>query len=181
MNKLKSKEKKIQMKLFLILFTVILLLPACGKSNEQEDIPEVSMDGRESEDEGKTSEQITAEDLNIDIPYGVIHFPSEFSDYTHIETEENEDYYKVEFRCKYEENNILLFSMNFGKAEEGAAIIGQLMPADDSAKDVSIRLSELSLDTEWAEKNSELLYSMQEAVNYVIQNFESSYEFRPVE
>lgn len=126
----------------------------------------------------EVDEKYISEDLCIDTPYGVIHFPQEFGDYTHIEVDEAKDSYEVSFFCKYEENQVPLFAVTFGKAGKDAEVIGQLVDTDEEKKDVSIRLSELSIDTEWEKANAELIYAMQEAVNYIMENFESSYEFR---
>lgn len=127
----------------------------------------------------QVDEKYISEDLSIDMPYGVIHFPQEFSDYTHIEVDETKEYYEVSFFCKYEENQIPLFSITFGKAGKDATVIGKLIDTDNKEKNVSIALSEVSLDTEWEKTNQELIYAMQEAVNYIMDNFESSYEYRP--
>lgn len=182
-----SKQRKSNKKTRIIILSIILIIVAaliCGivvkmisdkKVASKENIKPADNIGIHVS-EPKAEED--SEDLSVDILYGVIHFPNEFSDYTHVEIEDNDEQYRVVFCCKYEDNNIPLFAVTFGEPEEGAEIVGQLIDTQNVAKNVSINVYELSLDTEWAENNAELLYSMQEAVNYVVEEFESTYEFQ---
>ena len=180
-----KKGRKKRRQLFIIIDTILViiivligvaLLMHLNSNNTgapAEDIENHALDA-------EVDKEYISDDLSVDIPYGVIRFPKEFSDYTYIEIEDTEDRYKVEFCCKYEENIVPLFTVAFGEPEEGATVIGQLGDAGETSIDVSIQAFELVLDTEWANENAELLYSMQEAVNDIMGDFESSYEFRPV-
>lgn len=191
-NSKKKRTKIIVLTVALVLVALLICGVAikllAGKSENKKEEKEKEENAIESGEEigihttdPNVDEEYISQDLSIDIPYGVIRFPSEFSDYTHIETEETEERYKIIFSCKYEENNIQLFDVTFGEPEEGADVVGQLIDTGDDSKKISVRVYELKQDTTWTQDNAELLYSMQEAVNYVMENFESSYEFRPVE
>ena len=104
---------------------------------------------------------------DIKTPYCTLSFPVVWKDNLVVEQEAREDgVYKVLFYGKVEgKPKCLLFSILFG-GDEGEQLGAVLTDSDDFVT-VNLAMEELSLKG-WKEKDTQTLYSMQEAVNELI-------------
>lgn len=112
-------------------------------------------------------ENDTIHNLEIETPYVTLYYPAKWSNtltYTHDDVQE--DVYKVHFYSQIPgRDNQHLFSIYLG-GDEGEQI-GAIMTEEGMIVTVNLLLSDLSLEG-WSEEDVETVYSMQEAVNQLL-------------
>lgn len=105
--------------------------------------------------------------LRIETPYCDLEYPAFYADKLYLEETESEDVYSVAFYCDLEDREpILMFTVLFGGDE------GEQLGIVTSANGITVPLNILmNMPSEEGLENEELdiLYSMQEAVNQLVQ------------
>ncbi len=105
--------------------------------------------------------------LKIETPYCVLPYPAVWADRLYIEQIETIDTYRVEFYCKLEEHEpLLMFTVIFG-GDEGEQL-GVIIDAEENTIPVNIIMNAPSKDG-LVDEELDTLYSMQEALNQLIQ------------
>lgn len=111
------------------------------------------------------AESGAGEDLLILTPYGSLHFPVMWEEC--LETEQpGEDV--LEFYCALPEHeNILLFTLRFGT--EDGNIAAAITAPDGTVTDVSLTVAPLEFDDTWTPQEQDLVFAMQEDMNYLLR------------
>ncbi len=110
--------------------------------------------------------------LTIQTPYGALHYPVRWKDYLVTEHIENEEtgIYSVEFYGKVaNQEKCLLFTILFG-GDEGDQL-GVILQDNGDFITVNILVAELELDG-WSESDMQILFTMQEAMNELIEQLD---------
>lgn len=162
-----------------LLLVAVLLLTACGrKKNVETTIPETEATMETTapaatvpETVATTPEAITlpapAEDHIIETPYGNLCFPGDWAPF--LKTEITENPYTVAFFAVLDNREApqKLFAISFGgKAENAAAAV---KTAEGYAA-VSVIYESFEPDASWSDGEVNIVYSMQEALNAVLEN-----------
>lgn len=113
----------------------------------------------------------SVKNLKIETPVCSLYYPARWDSYLRTEQEgSREDVYKVHFYAQLEEKEKQhLFSIYFG-GDEGEQL-GVVMGADDIPVPVNLVMAELDPDG-WEDHQQQILYSMQEASNQLIEKLE---------
>lgn len=110
--------------------------------------------------------------LTIQTPYIDLRYPAVWNDSLLVEEEDIDEYW-VKFYGKLEEREpILLFSVIFG-GDHGEQV-GVIPNGEDGFVTVNLMIETLQLD-EIAEDDAQMLYSMQEDANRIIENIEDKF------
>lgn len=105
--------------------------------------------------------------LQIETPYCLLQYPAIWADWLHTEQAEHEDVYRVEFYCSLEGyEQLLMFTVLFG-GDEGEQL-GVVTNTEGITVPVNILMNAPSKEG-LQDEELEILYSMQEALNYLIQ------------
>lgn len=106
------------------------------------------------------------EDLAMDTPYMELHYPSQWSETLSIIHTEA-PVYSVAFFSKVEgHEDVHLFTVFFGGTE--GVSLKTIQTADGSVVDVRLLVPEIDLDDTWTDDEAELVYTMQEDLNYLL-------------
>ena len=106
-------------------------------------------------------------DLEIETPFVTLHYPGEWEELLHVEQTEG-DIYTVAFFSKLEFGNVELFRISFG-GDEG---IGAVKTADGKTVNVSVHSADIVPGDNWTESQKNIVFTMQEAVNHVLNNLD---------
>lgn len=105
--------------------------------------------------------------LQIETPYCMLQYPAIWEEWLHTEQKESENVHRVEFYCCLEEHEqLLMFTVLMG-GDEGEQL-GVVTNADGITVPVNILMNTPS-EEGLREDEKEILYSMQEALNQLIQ------------
>ena len=109
----------------------------------------------------------TLENGKVTTPYGDLYYPTEWAEYLVIRVEEVP--YTVRFCAKIQDQDEMpLFDIHFD-TDEGE-MLGLLVAEDGTPTMVSITFHPFVADDSWDTEELAIFQSMQEAVNYLIQN-----------
>ena len=113
----------------------------------------------------ETPESNISEDMQIDTPYGVLHYPAEWEENLHTLQTEGEDY-RVQFYGILNGNDqVLLFTLIFG-GDHGEQL-GVIRDSQGQYVTVNLLMEELVQEIR-SENELTMLFAMQEAVNQLI-------------
>lgn len=105
-------------------------------------------------------------DLAIETSYGNLSFPGEWKDSVTVQQEDN----SVLFYANVNEQTIKLFAVEFGVDADSA--IGSVLDSNNENVTVGIMMEELNLDNSWSDEEKNMLYTMQESINHVLDNID---------
>ena len=105
-------------------------------------------------------------DLAIETSYGNLSFPGEWKDSVTVQQEDN----SVLFYANVNEQTIKLFAVEFGVDEDSA--IGSMLDTNNESVTVGISMEEINLDNSWSDEEKNMLYTMQESINHVLDNID---------
>ena len=162
--------------LLLLLTLLSALLCGCGKKQDPESVAPTEEPTEETAPPEPTPEEIEEEDPELSDPnrtwepietkFGRLRYPDEFFDYLETEQSETEDTVTVLFRAKIGEKTIDLFEMSIGKGEGEA--VGKVTGPDGQQRNLYLRFIELEGLDELTEGETNRVYAMQEALNFVM-------------
>ena len=110
--------------------------------------------------------------MDIQTPYVVMQYPAAWKDFLVVESEEKEEYW-VNFYGKLEDRDpILLFSVILG-GDYGEQV-GVIPNGEEGFVTVNLMMEKLNLD-EMNEADVQILYSMQEDANWLIENMRDKF------
>lgn len=120
-------------------------------------------------------------DISIETPYGVLFYPGEYAEYMDISTEyrEEDNLYTVVFTGSINGHTEYLFSICIGTISSDAISLGTVTDGNGITWDVGLEIADFVPDSSWSNTDAEMMCSMQEAMNYVIQNMTSISSFVP--
>lgn len=126
-------------------------------------------------------EESEYEDVAVDTPYCTLYYSGKWQDSIQIEVKEEDFGCGVEFYGFANEQKVFLFSFLFALETENSYPIGYYESEDGITLDVSMELSDFVPDDTWSEEAVDLICSMQEEVNYVINKLSSLPGFHSAE
>lgn len=107
-------------------------------------------------------------DILIETAYGDLLFPGKWEDNLQVEQPDEKT---VEFYGNLTDYEpVLLFTVSF-ESEDGH-IVAELVGADDSVTKLSIDIAEIVFDDSWKEADRNLIYAMQEDMNYLLESLQ---------
>ena len=121
----------------------------------------------------KAIEQIDVQ--AVELRYWTVTLPENI----HVEESADDNLYRADFYGIFGGENILLYSFQLGD-QLLASVLGTYM-VDDTAKPVSLEVSEFTQRDNWSEEDQIRLYNMMDTINDVIQAIMSNSEFSQYE
>ena len=114
-------------------------------------------------------------DFEIETPHCTLYYPAKWKEQVRIETVEG-NAFRVEFYGQVEgKEEQHLFDIAFG-GEEGYTL-GHLITKDDSKIAVNIVSYDFAPGEGWQDAEANIIYAMQEDINYIIDKLEELEEF----
>ncbi len=110
------------------------------------------------------------DDMDIETPYGTLHYPEQWSDFIEVSQVETENGVTVHFTANVAEKNFELFSVSIGV--EAGTQVGTLVNDEGVAYPVYLQAEGLSGMEGLTEEEQNYLYAMQEELNYLIDCLE---------
>lgn len=109
------------------------------------------------------------ESIEIETQYGILNFPGKWKEYLTIETIDDKS---VAFYSTLAYHDpVLLFTVSFG---EGMGDIStEIHLKDGSVVNVHLFIEELKFDNTWSEEEIDVVYSMQEELNYLLEELQN--------
>lgn len=108
------------------------------------------------------------EDIVISTAYGDLLFPGKWED--NLQVKQPDDH-TVEFYGGVANHDpVLLFSLHF-ESEDGDITL-EMVKEDHSVVAVAIDIEEIQFDSSWKDEEENLIYSMQEDLNYIIESLQ---------
>ena len=105
-------------------------------------------------------------DIIIETVYGDLLFPGKWEDNLQVEQPDEKT---VEFYgCVKGHDPVLLFTMNF--ESEYGDIVMELVTEDHTVVSLGIDISEIDFEGRWSDEKMNLIYSMQEDMNYLMDS-----------
>lgn len=122
---------------------------------------------------GKETEPVKKEDYStIKTPYGTLKFPKEWAGFLRVTIKEGNVYTLTYFADLESGKSQELFSISFGGSMDGAVgtvtVGGKKVP-------VSVKTVEFKPDASWSQKEINIVYTMQEAMNQVLDSLSVEY------
>ena len=114
------------------------------------------------------------EDLVFDFPYGKLYFPGQWKDYVRFEYHEGAEITAVLYGTIGDHPDIALFQMVFGSPSSNCE--GIFTTTEGKKFGVSLILNELELDDTWNQEQQQILLSMQESVNHMLEKMSLTVE-----
>ena len=151
------KKKKLVGILTIILVVLIVIAVVLGIKNGK---------AGSSGESSTNVEGNVVEGIPVETKYGDFVVSDQWYDYFEYEIDE-EDEYTVKFCAKYEDVEVVLFSLVFGETEEGT-FIGEIGHNDGNVN-VYINLTELEFPEEIPAEKKNAFYAMQEEVNSILE------------
>lgn len=124
------------------------------------------------EPEEKINETAAGGDIVVQMPYGNLRYPGEYRQYLATEVTRDNGRTVIFYAKRNSGERIRLFDLIFGGT--GEAYVGQITAGDGTILDAYITSYELSPDDSWSDEEVQIIYGMQEAVNYVLQKMEEN-------
>lgn len=112
------------------------------------------------------NEQLDLSDLAIDTPYMELHYPSEWADNLSIRITEGVPYGVTYSGVVGDHAEEPLFTIWFG-GEQGAPL-KTFKAASGEMVEIRVEVTEFFLDGSWSEEEKNILYGMQEDLNYLL-------------
>lgn len=139
-----------------------VLMSGCGAEETPETTPEAS-----------TTETTLAEagqDIcTVETPCGELHFQARWSDYMQIRQEQEGDTHRVFFMARLNEKDYPLFDLAIGPAADETDTM-VLTDEQGIRHRVDVNMEESMEYAELDSNGQEILYSMQEQINFIIEN-----------
>lgn len=111
-------------------------------------------------------EEPVISDIVIETAYGDLLFPGKWED--HLQVKEL-DVRTIEFYgCINSHAPVLLFTLNF--ENEDGDIVAELVSEDYSVISLAIDIAEINFENGWNDEETNLIYSMQEELNYLMDS-----------
>ena len=153
--------KKVLITAFVCLIAMVLFVTGCSSKIN---------DANEKSSAEVAKEKVSDEydDIVVETMYGNLYFPGKWEECLYVEQSDIESAVKVDFSAKVEENVILLFSVVIGDSDDNAA--GILTDDEGKQRNVAVSIEDLSENELISQDDLELLYRMQEDLNYLIDN-----------
>lgn len=108
-------------------------------------------------------------ELSIETEYGVLNYPAKWK---HCLSTEQINEYMLEFRCCIPDRDpVLLFTVLL-HSEDGD-IISSITDENGVQTALSIWIAELELDENWTDAERDMIYAMQEDMNYLLDALQS--------
>ena len=148
-----------------IVCLIVMLIQITGCSSN------ISNNSEKSNTEIERTEVDSAaeyEDIVVETKYGNLYFPGKWRECLQVEQCDIENRVEVVFSAKVDQNVISLFSIVIGDSDDTVA--GTLTDIEGKQRSVTVRIEELSENELISQDDLELLYSMQEDLNYLIDN-----------
>lgn len=109
---------------------------------------------------------VDPDDMAIDTPYVVLHYPSAWADYLTINVDDGTSYGVTYGGSVGDHPDMNLFTVWFG-GDKGASL-KTIKAASGEMVEIRIEVFPLELDGTWSEEERSILYAMQEDLNYLL-------------
>lgn len=177
-NEKKLKILVIVLAVLLVAAVVALIIVAGGKKAADDPIvetPAAPVEVLPSESVAEQTEatdpvetEPEAPDIEISTPYGTLYYPGQWKDYLQVE-QISSDVHTVKFLCRLDDATTLdLFSIAFG-GDQGYAWVNA---PDGTKAAVNIICDQIEEDTNWTSSQRTTVFTMQEALNMVLNKME---------
>lgn len=182
-KKVPTKRKKYNIVVAIICLILGILAGVVGGlylANNFEIFSKKAVDNKEETVEVDSENQVeeSGGDFVVETPYCDLYFPEEWADQVEVEQEEG-DVHAVSFYGMVDgKERKLLFDVLFG--EEVGSEIGTLN-VDGQDIRVAIQFANINVDETWTEDETNTIYSMQEDVNYLMDELKNMENFTPIE
>lgn len=109
---------------------------------------------------------VDAEDMALDTPYMVLHYPAMWAEYLDIDLKES-GIYRVTYNAAIgSHSKVQLFTVYFGGNQ--GSLLKTIKTEDGKMVEVRIEVKELSLGGNWTEEEKSIVFAMQEDLNYLL-------------
>lgn len=158
----------------------ILWVDELKKEQKSNDIKNEQVDNENDEQSALLTEtQEIQGDFEIETPYCSLYFPAKWQNQVSVNKLE-EERYTVQFWGNIEgKEQQHLFDFLFGGTE--GIMIGELTMEDGTVIPVYIYSVEQQMDENWTEEEKNIIYAMQEEINYTIEKIEGLDNFQIIE
>ena len=126
-------------------------------------------------------EEPVYEDIAVETPYCTLYYSGKWEKTIQVEIQEADFGYAVVFFGSANNEKVYLFSVLFALETENSYPIGYYESEEGITLDVSVELSDFVPDDTWSDDAVDLICSMQEEVNHVIEKLSSLSGFHAVE
>lgn len=155
--------KRVFIMAFVCLIAILLLATGCSSNvndaNENSS-PQINVTEEDASEE--------YDDIVIETSYGNLYFPGKWEECLQVEQRNLESVVEVAFSAKVDKHTISLFSIVIGDNGDSAA--GVLTDNTGNQRNVTVKIEDLSENESISQDDLELLYSIQEDLNYLIDN-----------
>lgn len=155
--------KRVLFMAFVCLIAILFLSTGCSSN--------VNDANKNSSPQNNVTEADAAEeydDIVIETTYGNLYFPGKWRECLQVEQSNIESVVEVAFSAKVDTHIISLFSIVIGDNGDSAA--GILTDNAGTQRNVTVKIEDLSENESISQDDLELLYSIQEDLNYLIDN-----------
>lgn len=123
----------------------------------------------------KAENQVNLPDLLIETPFVTLYYPAEWANSVRAEVKEDEIGAEVLFYGNVNGKEEWLFTICFGGAD--GYPVGVYQTKEGYLLDVTIAMSELTVDDSWTREDVSTICAMQEGVNYVLEKLTEDQKF----
>lgn len=182
---MKQKNNKLVViaTIFCILIVGIIGVLWVGELNERQSSNDRASKKIDNKNDEETTSLIETQeiqgDFEIETPYCNLYFPAKWENQVSIEKIEEEQYIVQFFGNIEGEEQQHLFDVLFSGTE--GIKIGDLTMVDGTVIPVYIYSVEQQMNENWTEEEKNIIYAMQEDINYTIEKIEELDNFQTIE
>lgn len=175
--KMRKEGRKAVCSLLLLIIVVSLMLCGCGKKESAQVTTESKLE--ETEPTIVMTAPVFPEAVCFENHYCNLYFPIEWEENVGTIDETLDNGLRVTFVGKAEKKESPLFSLRFEEGENDGSALGSVVSPEGTQAWVYLEIIEFFPDETWAGEEVDVIYAMQECMNYVLKTLAAEAAYTP--